>query len=417
VRLFRRFNYRVRRADEAGAIFERAREVVRGLRKTEQPMLFLVEDNVAISEGCVSGTMRMKRQYPDLEQYEFTRERKPAYGRDTYTWKALSNVPGSWPESNPNGRHGEVDAQVLADLLSGVPKRFPVFEVALMLDRIDWLGTGREPAEWTTRYPASGWWWDDYLSPSVSVRRVADSRGGEKWLEATVEIEPPAETETALPPLPTTTQDALTRLGDVATEETIAAPSDEEREALGPVTAEAERLVGEVKRGFEGSTWTGILSGLNLVPPRPFPGVRLPHKLGKYEHVAPGEMSFKPTLVDALEPRGFTYVSALGANNAYVFAKRTVAQHRIRLCLSTGVRREVLRCDFTYEGPFFRFTFELYCSAWQLQGEYPVRNQDVLTKATANYAAVVDHLEETLVPALAGLYGSAPAWFRYEGDE
>jgi hypothetical protein len=231
-----------------------------------------------------------------------------------------------------------------------------------------------------------------------------------------VEVEPPAQDQAGVPALDPATREVLGRLGDVLTQQFIAAPSTSERERLDQVAEEAGHLVAEVKRSLQPSPWSAALSAFGLPPRRGLSSIPLPFKLGAYEHVPAGPVSFKPTLLEAIGPRGYSYVSALGRYNAYVFTKRTSAHHRVHLCFSTGVRGDVLRCDFAYEGPFLRYPLELYCSPWQLQGEYPIRSPDVLAKAVANYAAVIDHMEEALLPGLDALFGPAPAWFRYEGE-
>jgi hypothetical protein len=412
MRLFRRLNCQVRSGEQTGAVFERVRQLVREMRPTEQPVLFVAED---LGGQCVSGIERMKRQFPELAEYESTRERLLVHGERVVQWQALSNVSPGWPESGPPGPPPPLDPGVLAAIADGIPRRFPVATAAFLFDAIDWTHTGND-LPGAIRCPATGRWWDDYLSSSVRLRSDGGTSGRVLWLDATVEIDPPAADATEAPALDGATRERLRRLGDVLTEELIAAPSEDERVRLVPVAAEAERLVEAERRRLEPSQWDGALSSLGRASRRGLVKLSLPHRLGAYEKAVPGKASFKPTLIGVFGPRGYAYASALHAPNTYVFVKRTPAYHRIRLTFSSGVRGSVLACWCVCEGPFCRHRLTLYCSPWQLQAEYPVVNQDILGKAAANYGIVVDHLETALVPTLDGLYGPAPKWFEYEGD-
>jgi hypothetical protein len=410
MRLFRRYDYRVRRGEQTGAVFARARQLVRDVRLTEQPVLFVAED---LGGEGVSGIERMKRQFPELAQYEFTRERLPVRGKRVVQWQAVSNVPPGWPESGPPGPVPPLDAEVLAAVADGVPRRFPVATAAFLFDVIDWTHAGQS-LPGALRYPPTGRWWDDYVSSSVRLRSDSGASARVLWLDATVEIEPPPADATQASALASGLRGRLSGLGDVLTEELALVPSEEERARLVAIAAKAEGLLEAQRRRMERKQWHGLWTLLGLASRRGLG--KLPHKLGAYEKAPLAKVSFRPALAQVFAPRGYEYRSVSGEPSTYRFVKRTSAHHRLELTFSVGAHRNVLACWWVHRGPYFRYRLALSCSPWQLQAEYPVANQDILTKAIANYAAVAQHLEANLVPAVDRLYGPAPQWFEYEGD-
>jgi hypothetical protein len=145
VRLFRRFGYRIPKDDlNAQSLFERAREVVRNTRRSEQPIRFFLEDSIT---STYSATDRACKDFPELEPFRSDVVfNGPGGFSDLPGLPALSNLPDCWDQANRRGQTGYVDPDVLSAVLAGVPKPYPFDHVTLMLDDIDWAGTGERPS-------------------------------------------------------------------------------------------------------------------------------------------------------------------------------------------------------------------------------------------------------------------------------
>jgi hypothetical protein len=63
----------------------------------------------------------------------------------------------------------------------------------------------------------------------------------------------------------------------------------------------------------------------------------------------------------------------------------------------------------------WRHELEICFAERQHRSRFHLHNQDELEQAAENAAAIVSHLEATLVAGLEELYGPAPEWWRYKG--
>jgi len=429
MRVFRRIGFRTSKEDNEAGLLERARDALLQAGVSASSILFHLRDPVLPNRGTpVSGAERIVKRFPQLAEFAFTDptvKAAPQYRPG----QVLSNVPPGWPASNPNGRHEQVELSTLVEVARGIPRAYPVYSSAFVFDRIEGVAAPdvarRRPARPAPRtalamparhdLPPMDIWPLDYLSTSITVHGDWGSSQRQIALFATVEVESPADRAASLPPLSYAAPRLIKELGEVVTDGLVGAPSEEDGASLAEARQRARQVVGEAARRIDGRPFEFLgLRGVWLS--RPLKGIDLPHDLRpEVIRRAPDEpISPKKALVAAFKPRGYEYLTGRGGPKDYRLRKRATSHNLISLAFGQGQWLKVLMATLRYEGPLWHHDVTLRFSPHQGVHHFiDTPNQEVLEQVVANAAVVVDFLEQTMVPALDGIYGPAPAWFEY----
>ncbi|MBM3473975.1 MAG: hypothetical protein FJX75_11960 [Armatimonadetes bacterium] len=400
MRLFRRYTYRLSRQDTAAALFERATEVVREVRGTEQPVRFYFRDQLGAGmRGTVSALSRVYKRFPELQRFSFTAVEKvqhPLFGPDTLS----SNLPQPWQEANVNGMCDLVPTEVLLQILQGVPRAFPFAHVTVICDEIDWLGDGlgyRPPAgdRLSAFIPL------EYLRSSLSIQSNWWTSRREVNLSAVVEVEPPALDAPTLPELPERACKALDRLGKRHWSFPKAAASPEEQAVLDTARQSVQPFLEGITANVQG----------------PLEGIPLPHALPPEPYFAAlrESVSVKVPVLATFKPRGYRHLAKQSAQGTCRVAKRTPNHNLLQLSFDAGTWAQAPSAVFAYRGPLWFHSVWFAFRPGQRNPQYPTPTQELMDQVIANAGGVVDYLERTVVPVLDEAYGPAPAWFEYEG--
>jgi len=396
MRLFRRFLYRLSKAENAGVLFGRARSLLAEMGCPEPRVLFYLGEG-AISR--VSAVERALKRFPELQRFQYTEDRHPEMHG---TFPVLSNLPESWQDPNPNGETGDAGLDALQAIAQGIPRAYPFIHATFVFDRVDWFGTGADLGEPAASEPRPGFVIPgNHLLPSVAIESHWWVSRRQVALTAVVEVQPPGISQKRLPELPPDAQERLARLGKVHLELPIAAPSEEEAAFIARVKLEAQRLVEAAKANIEGT----------------MAGIALPHELppaGREARREPRQQaSPKDALLAVFKPRGYKYQTKLSGQGGYTLVKRTATHNQIELFFDAGTWSGNLSAHLLYRGPLWSHFVPLRFAVGVPDFHWHSSGQERLEEAVTNIGAVVDHIERTLLPALDEVYGPAPAWFPY----
>lgn len=345
--------------------------------------------------GGVSSVDRVLKRFPEMER--FCSRVEGFLGQDPY--RQLTNQAGS------TGENEALDFETILRIAEGVPKSFPFHSMAIHFASPPF---GVLPAE--GRPPltvlAMG------LQPGIAVGDSWWVSGRVRSVAAFAIVEAPAAAK-KLPSLPAPVQAVLAVCGkpqkthQVVLGESEVAPAADGaptsgEEALPKLTSETLQKIVAVGRDYR-ERMSAILES----NPLPYELPPLAEALAAGPRKSPGEK--KPALVAAFQPLGFRI---RGGSGEFVLRRRTPANLTVTLTIDVGTWGNHAAASYTVLGPGFSVGVPLPVSVSSVGAlQYPAGDAAQWAKIVANFAALTQVLDRTMLPAIEALAGPAPAWF------
>jgi hypothetical protein len=402
MRLFRTYEYRLSRQEDAGVLVRRVDEALAASQKRAMRHWFYFGDAL---EAKISACRRAVKSRPDLERYLFARSKAP-----TATLH-LSNLLPPWAEANPNGELPDVSIGAWLEVSAGIPKRFPFLKATFLFDQVPWLGGApREAPTPAAHHGGPLFAYSSCSGSAVMIRSDWWVSRRQVGLYSSIEIEPPTPAATTIGGLPQETTSLLAQLGKIHRVglriEYDATELSEFAIAKDQVSALRERYL-------------GLLSG-----PLPMEW-QLPFSLPAYEDAnsrRPDNLSClisfgtspKATLLELFTPLGYRYDSKASGGGMYMLTKRTAQNHSLRLSFDRGNNIKQFHASLGIRGAGVSLSLPLPCT--QFMGNctaYPVLDADTWSQAAANVAEVLRRIETPLLTEFEAIVPPAPAWYEY----
>ena len=328
----------------------------------------------------VDACARLVQRFPQMRPFYTRRPSRVSDGM----MRIVSNITSEWSEWGNDTSEALVDPALILEIAKGIPRSFPLKDVAYVIDRIPW---GRPAGAWepSNCLTLNHSWW-------ISGRR--------NWFNAHVEL-PIDSAITRLPEAPVEVRACLARFGAIRSVEVVAYRSQEEERQLSAADDRSQRLRDEI---LAEQTTERFLQ-------------TLPEHLSRDASRGPSTVvlqvgqpiRFKKLISARVKPLGYRHAGKLGFVGVIVFSKLTQNNNLILLEFHFGWWCFV-SCTMHVKGPMWDASVEVRFTD---QFQYAIFAADTFERVMANIASTLPWLEDTFVKGLEQIYGPAPAWFRY----
>lgn len=353
-----------------------------------------------------TGVERILKSYPDMERYRFE------LGiTEEVTNQVMSNHTTKWYQGNPTGVTDSLPIDRIMEIAAGVPRRYPLHHINVILDNLSILGGGTLTKERQLPYRMHGgqcatslfnasspYTGSFYPSACIHIRSDWWTSGRINQMDAIVHLGEVDLSSSAAPNMNINDEvrGFINQLGDVEYEAAEAVPSSiEESHRLSEKFLQADRI---------------IKVGLEVIDKFDFPHT-LP-KISTYDYQT-DPISPKKSIQRAFSKAGFGKVFAVGGHGYYSVSKYTPNHNMVKLIFERGKLGGDLSCRMIVGGPLWKHAVPIPCSP---VSPYRLINQEDCDWAIENAAAIYDHLEKKWIGEIDRIYGQAPSWFIYQLD-
>lgn len=394
MRIFRCFIYQTTKRDKPKALFETCETVLSKLEWGSKEIKFYLTD--FFSENHISAIDRLVKKFPVLTEFMYNNIFSECDNPKSY--KVLSNFPIEWYKGNPNKTTYTIDIDTVGAIMNGIPRAYPLNDVYILFDKVNWLGLELGEAAYISDFPDRKPLIDfpGYLSSSIIIKSDWWISGRINGLIAVVEVKPPGNNENRIPKLNDDIICRLRELGRIRFEQTYAVADKNETNLLNSVKKHAEKHIMEAKRNIYSKN------------------IKLPYDLPNPLHISSTfeALSPKKAIVDTFKPRGYKYLSNMSGLGLYRLSKTTPLNNQITVVFEFAPMCRALSSSVEIKGPLWKYEIDFPLS-YHNDNQYPVSSAEILEKLVMNAGAIVDYLEGVLVKELEDIYGPAPKWFEY----
>lgn len=397
MRVFKQFDYIITKKETPQVLLSNVKNALHDLEWAGGPIIFYLS-NSAFRTG-VSSVARAVKNIPILGKFEF--KRPHVHGEVTLEYSVLSNLPSGWDEENTNEVYDSLDINTVEEIFNGIPRSYPFHEAVVVFDQINWMKCGIGPAIPLVQIPGKKpyVWLGGYLSPSIILKSNWWVNGRENSLLATIEVQPPEPSQEKLTELGKNVLDILNKLGKIKRTELVAVPDEAEAIFLHDVRNRAETVISTIKDNYN-----NIFSQVDL--PYELPN---PKSLnGTFDPLSP-----KTVINKYFKAEGYKDYSNKSVRGCYFLAKRTAMNNQICLQFDFAPMARMLSSTMQVKGPLWKWgitiNFSPHCAT-----QFPIDSEEILDKVIANAVKIVKYMEQTMVPRLEEIYGSAPKWYEYQ---
>jgi len=296
---------------------------------------------------------------------------------------------GNGPMSPAPGE--QVDFATLVAIAAGVPRSFPIHNISIHF-----------------QHPAFGEMGGPMLiggvAPGVIVTDSWWVNGRQRSVSAYTIVEGDQKSK-KLPPLPEAVASVLAACGKVksTTQVPFASPAQTDAAATGP-DPEAVRKAGEVIGDYK-ARYVEILEQIVF-----------PHELPPTMEVVRSSLGLtsgpkKPALQKVFKALGY---DCKGESGTFTLRRRTAGNLTVELSLDVGTWSNSYLGHYKLHGLGFRTVLALPVARHALRAQYPIGDAERWQKIVENLAAVVEHLDRTLVPEVEKAAGPSPDWYTPE---
>jgi hypothetical protein len=372
------------RKEPLAEIVERIHAAILAAGFGEPFVQFIMSDSPM--PGGVQVLSRVLKRFPQLERFVHDLPESPG-GPER---RVISNGERS-------AAAGEaLDLATLAEIARGVPRSFPFGNISL---QIRFPALGPEVAAPFPLQVLPG----DGLKPAIMVSDSWWVNGRQRGVSAlsVIEAEPSAK---KLPPLPPGLAEVFAACGKTRKTDQIPLAAPPSPAAAAPAAILA------VNRDYR--------ARIAEIVDR----AALPHDLPPTQEAyadARGALSGprKPALVAAFSPLGY---DCRGETGTFHLRRRTAENLTAELDLDVGTWSNAVTAFFhvhgMVEGLGFSATLPLPVTPQATVGaQYPIGGPEQWQRIVENLQALVVELDRTFVPAITGVSGPAPVWYRPEG--
>jgi hypothetical protein len=399
VKLYKHILYRLRKKDTPLVVTERIGQAFQAAGFDPHDIKFFVNDSML----GVSGIDRLLKQNSTL--VPFCHMAVTSLGQE----KRLTNLPTRWDGANPDGYIASIRMEDMFEIVSGIPRRYPINSASFVLDRISILSRNPDSTKeapipfvakgdvrYTRLFEPRILGWSDYPSPCIRLQSDWWISGRRNFLDAIVELGDIADGTPQLE-LNKSERRFLEAIGEIYHERVFSVPSNEEEAAaIFENMIAGERIV---QSCYEAG---------NLV------GVDYPYQLDPLviEDYAVEPLSVKKAINRHFTKRGFSYNAKNSNGIVYMITRATKHHHLVKLTFARGKFSTDVSCVGSIEGPLWKHEFALPAAHANMR-PYRVTRQIDVDRQIDNIAAAFDAVEKRIVEAIDDLYGVAPAWLTY----
>ncbi|AWB44965.1 hypothetical protein DCC85_12545 [Paenibacillus sp. CAA11] len=399
MKLYRNIIYQLGKKDTPQVLIERIGQAFMGATYEAQDIKFFLSDLV----NGVSGIDRLVKHNPALERFLYTSETVLGHER------RLSNLPTAWEGANPSGCTTSLKMQDTVEIISGIPRRYPLNQAIFIFDRLPMLSRNPDavkavPAPFIAKgmhaqtslfvpgIPGES----DYPSPCIRVQSDWWISGRSNFMDAIVELGDLSEGTPQLELMEGERQ-FLEEIGEIYHERIFAVPSNEEEAAAVFEKIMAGQRI--VQSYYEDGNLKGACYPFKLEP------------LGIGDYIAE-PLSVKKAIKRHFLKRGFSYNSKYSSGGTYTITRVTKHHYLVKLTFHRGEFDVNVLCEASIEGPLWKHEFSLPAAADHMK-PYRVTRQIDVDHQIGNIAAAYDIAQKVIIEAIDDLYGAGPAWLTY----
>jgi hypothetical protein len=296
----------------------------------------------------------------------------------------------------------------LIEICEGVPRKYPFNKVLIIIDKIDWHKTGilNKPT-FRGDAPIYLFHFPKYMSSHIMISSDWWISHRNNSIYAKLEIDPPPNEAMYINDINENLLNTLNQLGKIQTQEFIAIPSSEELPFIKAANEKAILIIKDYEENIE-----KIISGISL----PF---SLHEEPWKRDYTYKKQtVSGKKAIINAFKPKGYMYYPNYSGQGGYFLSKRIQSNHQLELHFDLGSPQynNKIYSYLTFRGPYYVHHLPLIAVANKRAEDYRFNDQEELEKVVANLAAVVDHLENSIITDLEKIYEhlKVPLWYDYQ---
>lgn len=400
MRLYKLIQYRLAKKDTPLKVIERIRYAFSTCGIEAHDIKFYATD---MQRGSISGIDRLLKDNPLLSSYHY--KIKTSIGLE----QRLSNLPAQWTGANPDGFINSITMDDAVEMLSGIPRRYPINDLTFIFDKLPILRRSSEAfkddpipfvtkgeVHYTRLFAPSTTSYSDYPSPCIRLQSDWGISGRINFLDAIIEI---GEVCDDAPKLELTASEnsILSSIGDIYHERVFAVPSNaEEAKAVYDNIIIGEQIV------------QSCYDQGNLIH------VKYPYSLRAInigDNVTE-PLSIKKAITSHFKKRGFSYNSKYSNGGLYTITKLTKNYNMVKITFIRGKFSADVSCEGSIEGPLWMHKFDLPETPYRTI-PYQITQQKDVDHLIENIAAAYDTIEKTIGEAIDDLYGVGPSWLTY----
>jgi hypothetical protein len=397
MRILQTFHFRLPKKTADGVIFD---SILRALETTgyqNRHIQFCLQ-NCAEKSSRQSSIARVLKCFPELERFQGSFQQ--VWDQDRVVF--LANTEAGLhdrvaePSTIKTGSRDPVDPGILSEILHGVPRRFPIWDVDIFFGGSEELNLAGLPANAFDERPHLR----TITSPGIHFRSHWGPAKRRQNLGALISLPPPND---ATPPvLPATTQNFLAAIGKIFHSELSLSPPAKDRTRIASLITQGQQIAKRYRENpFAGRPGVNLPCPLPPVPPGRQFGVPL---IMRRDAGIPG---IKELLKKEFGPLGYRYQSNLSGRGSYAMMKATAQNYVLDFNVDASPIGGQFGSSISLATPFARFNLAVKLPPHGQ--DYPINEH--LPELVKNTAFVAQVLEETFVAEIATIFGPAPKWF------
>jgi len=397
MRILQTFLFRLPKKTSDGVIFD---SILKALETTgyQTDQIQFCLQNCSEKLRKQSSVARVLKCFPELEQFQGSFQQ--AWDQDRVVF--LSNADAKLHErvAEPStikiGSRDPADPAILSQILHGVPKRFPFWDVDIFFGGSEVLNIAGLPA---TAFEERSHL-RQITSPGIHFRSHWGPAKRRQSLGALISL--PSPNEAAPPVLPAATQTLLATIGKTYSSELSLSPSAQDHPRIKALIEQGQQIAKRYRENpFAGRPDATLPCPLPPVQPGQQFGVPLIMRRDA------GIPSIKDLLKQEFGRLGYRYKSNLSGQGSYSLIKATAQNYVLDLHVDASPMGGQFGSLISVATPFARFNLAIKLPPHGQ--DYPINEH--LPELIKNTAFVAQVLEETFVAEIVTLFGPASKWF------